>query len=306
MSWLLAPAGALAAELTARRVARPGWHAPVPVLCCGNAGVGGAGKTTVALDIARRLLTRGVAVHCLSRGYGGRSRGVLRVDPAVHDAALVGDEPLLLAAVAPTWVAADRGASARAAVQAGAQALLLDDGLQNPTLVQDAALLVVDGAAGFGNGRVMPAGPLRESVAAAAARCRAAVLIGPDTANARAVLPPGLPVLTASLRSDTALDGARVLAFSGIARPAKFHGTLRQAGAIVAECMEFPDHHRFTGPELDRMLARAAVLDAVPVTTPKDAVRLPATVRSRIRVVGVALVWDDPAAIERLLAEVMP
>ena len=306
MSRLLAPAGALAAGLTARRVTRPGWRAPVPVLCCGNAGVGGAGKTTVALDVARRLLARGVAVHCLSRGYGGRSRGVLRVDPAMHDAVLVGDEPLLLAAVAPTWVAADRGSSARAAVQAGAQALLLDDGLQNPTLVQDAALLVIDGAAGFGNGRVMPAGPLRESVAAAAARCRAAVLIGSDTAHARAALPPGLPVLTASLRSDAALDGLRVLAFSGIAHPAKFHDTLRRAGAVVAERMEFPDHHRFSGTELDRVLAHAAALDAVPVTTPKDAVRLPAAIRSRVQVVGVALAWDDPAALERLLAEVMP
>jgi len=306
MARLLAPAGAAVAGLTARRVSRPGWRAPVPVLCCGNAGVGGAGKTTVALDLARRLVSRGVAVHCLTRGYGGRSRGVLRVDPARHGAGLVGDEPLLLAAVAPTWVAADRGASARAAVAAGAEALLMDDGLQNATLVQDAALLVADGAAGFGNGRVMPAGPLRESVAAAAARCRAAVLIGPDTANVRAALPPGLAVFTAALRSDTALDGVRVLAFCGIARPSKFHDTLRQAGATLAECMDFPDHHRFSGTELDHALARAAALDAVPVTTPKDAARLPGAVRSRVQVVGVSLLWDDPAALERLLAEVMP
>ncbi len=306
MARLLAPAGAAVAGLTARRVSRPGWRAPVPVLCCGNAGVGGAGKTTVALDLARRLMARGVAVHCLTRGYGGRSRGVLRIDPALHDASLVGDEPLLLAAVAPTWVAADRGASARAAVAAGAQALLMDDGLQNPTLVQDAALLVVDGAAGFGNGRVMPAGPLRESVAAAAARCRATVLIGPDTANVRAALPPGLPVLAAALRSDMALDGVRVLAFCGIARPSKFHDTLRQAGATLAECMDFPDHHRFSDTELNHMLARAAALDAVPVTTPKDAVRLPGAVRSRVQVVGVSLLWDNSAALERLLAEVVP
>ncbi len=306
MSRLLAPAGMVMSELTARRMSKPGWRAPVPVLCCGNAGVGGAGKTTVALDLAQRLVARGVAVHCLTRGYGGRSRGVLRVDAAAHDAGFVGDEPLLLAAVAPTWVAADRGAGARAAVAAGAQALLMDDGLQNPTLVQDAGLLVVDGAAGFGNGRVMPAGPLRESVAAAAARCRAAVLIGPDTANARAALPPGLPVLTAALKSDAALDGLRVLAFSGIARPSKFHGTLRHAGATLAECMDFPDHHRFNNSELDRVFARAAALGATPVTTPKDAVRLPSAVRSRVRVVGVSLLWDDPAALERLLAEVVP
>ncbi len=303
---LLAPVGAVVAGLTARRVSRPGWHAAVPVLCCGNAGAGGAGKTTVALDLARRLIARGVAVHVLTRGYGGRSRGVLRVDPAVHDAAFVGDEPLLLAAVAPTWVAADRGAGARAAVAAGAQALLMDDGLQNPTLVQDAALLVVDGAVGFGNGRVMPAGPLREAVAAAAARCRAAVLIGPDTAWARAALPPDLPVLTAALRPCAGLEGVRVLAFSGIARPSKFHASLHQAGATIAGCMDFPDHHRFTDRELGRVLARAAALGATPVTTPKDAVRLPAAVRSRVRVVGVSLHWDDPAALERLLAEVVP
>lgn len=303
---LLAPAAAVATRLTARRVARPGWRAPVPVLCCGNAGVGGAGKTTVALDLARRLVARGVAVHYLSRGYGGRFRGVLRVDPARHSADLVGDEPLLLAAVAPTWVAADRAAGARAAVAAGAQALLMDDGLQNPTLVQDAALLVVDGAVGFGNGRVMPAGPLREPVAVAAARCRAAVLIGPDAAGARAALPPGLPVLAAALESDAALPGARVLAFSGIARPSKFHATLRQAGADIAECMNFPDHHRFTRAELERVLACATALGAMPVTTPKDAARLPGAVRSQIRVVGVALRWDDPAALECLLREFVP
>lgn len=303
---LLAPAGAVFAAATAQRIARPGWRAPVPVLCCGNAGVGGAGKTTVALDLAQRLVARGVAVHCLTRGYGGRSRGVLRVDPALHDAGLVGDEPLLLAAIAPTWVAADRAASARAAVAAGAQALLMDDGLQNPTLVKDAALLVLDGAAGFGNGRVMPAGPLREPVCAAAARCRAAVLIGPDAAGACAALPPGLPVLHATLEPGTALPGLRVLAFSGIARPAKFHATLREAGAIVAECMDFPDHHRFTDAELDRVLDRAKALGAVPVTTPKDAVRLPAAIRRQIQVVGVVLRWADPATLERLLAEIVP
>ncbi len=298
---LLAPAAAVVARGTARRLTRPGWRAPVAVLCCGNAGVGGTGKTTLALDLLRRLHARGVAAHCLTRGYGGRVRGVLRVDPGIHDAALVGDEPLLLAAVAPTWVAADRAAGARAAVAAGAQALVMDDGLQNPTLVQDAGLLVIDGAAGFGNGRVLPAGPLREPVAAAAARCRAAVLIGPDLTGARAILPPGLPVLTARLTPDVALHGRHIIAFAGIARPAKFYATLQQAGASVLETMDFPDHHRFTGPELTRVLRRAAALDATPATTPKDAVRLPPAIRAAVLVVGVSLAWDDADAIESLL-----
>ncbi len=298
---LLAPLSALVEQSTARRVARPGWRAPVPVLCCGNAGVGGAGKTTLALELVRRLQARGVAVHCLTRGYGGRTRGVVRVDSTVHDAALVGDEPLLLAAAAPTWVSADRAAGARAAVAAGAGMLVMDDGLQNPGLAQDLALLVVDGACGFGNGRVLPAGPLREPVAAAAARCRAAVLVGPDITGARAALPPGFPVLTARLVPDQAPRGRRVLAFAGIARPSKFYQTLRNAGVEIVDTADFPDHHRFTAAELDGLLRRAAALGAEPATTPKDAVRLLPGMRARVLVVGVSLAWDDPSGIEALL-----
>ncbi len=306
MSRLLWPASRMVAAATACRVARPGWRAPVPVLCCGNASVGGAGKTTVVLDIARRLRARGVAVHCLTRGYGGRARGVLRVDLARHDAYLVGDEPLLLAEVAPTWVGACRADAARAAVAAGAKALLMDDGLQHPSLHRDATLLVIDGAVGFGNGRVLPAGPLREPVSAAAARCQAAVLIGADRAGARAALPAGLPVLTARLVPDTRLPGVRVLAFTGIARPAKFHATLVEAGAVLVGQRDFPDHHEFRSDELRDVLASAAALFATPVTTPKDAARLAAAMRAHVEVVGVSLLWDDEAALERLLAEVVP
>src|SRR5690348_514177 len=162
---LLSPLAAVTAAATARRVARPGWRAPVPVICCGNVTVGGAGKTTVALDIGQRLLAQGRSVHFVLRGYGGTVRGPHRVGTG-DTAATVGDEALLLAAVAPTWVGADRAASARGATAAGAQVLVMDDGLQNPWLRQDIALLVIDGATGFGNGRLLPAGPLREPVAA--------------------------------------------------------------------------------------------------------------------------------------------
>lgn len=303
---LLSPVSALVAASTARRVAQPGWRAPVPVLCVGNAGVGGAGKTTVVLDVAQRLRARGVAVHCLSRGYGGQVRGVMRVDRRTHDAYQVGDEPLLLAEAAPTWVGANRADAAREAVAAGARALLMDDGLQHPTLHRDASLLVVDGAVGFGNNRVLPAGPLREPVAAAAARCRAAVLVGEDMAGARALLPPGLPVLGARLVPDARLAGVRVLAFAGIARPSKFHDTLREAGAVVVAHRDFPDHHEFRSHELRALLADAAELFATPVTTPKDAVRLPPDVRAQVDVVGVSLQWDDEAALERLLREAVP
>lgn len=302
---LLAPVGAVVAHLTARRLAQPGWRAPVPVICCGNATVGGAGKTTVALDLAARLQGRGIAVHIISRGYGGRLKGPARVEP-VHTAGMVGDEPMLLAQVAPTWIGADRAASARAAVAAGAEALLMDDGLQNPGLVQDAGLLVIDGATGFGNGRVMPAGPLREPAAAAAARCRAAIMIGMDQRHARAALPESLQVLDAWLAPDQALHGQRVVAFAGIARPAKFHATLLQAGATLAATIDFPDHHKFSRKDLQVILTRARNLDAIPVTTPKDAVRLPPLWRAQVKAVGVTLIWADEAALERLLAEIVP
>ena len=301
---LLSPAAALAAAATRRRVNRPGWRAPVPVLCCGNASVGGAGKTTVVLDLIRRLRRRGVAVHCLTRGYGGRVAGVLRVDPARHAAALVGDEPLLLAAEAPTWVGADRAAAAREAVAAGAGLLLMDDGLQNPGLAKTASLLVVDGAVGFGNGRVMPAGPLREPVSDAAARCRACVLIGADTARARAAI-GALPVLDARLVPDRTLHGQRVFAFCGIARPGKFFETVAAAGADLAGSKSFPDHHVFSPHELEQVMAAASRHRAQPITTAKDAVRLPAALRAHVEVLGVRLMWREEVALELLLDEVM-
>ena len=298
---LLSPAASLVALETARRIARPGWRAPVPVLCCGNVTLGGAGKTTVALDLARRLLARGRRVHLLTRGYGGRAAGPHRVSPA-DSAELVGDEPLLLAEVAPTWVGGDRAASARAAVAAGAGLLLMDDGLQNPTLEKDLSLLVVDGASGFGNGRVLPAGPLREPVSAGASRCQAAVLIGVDATNAAASLPPGLPVLRARLVPAARMDGRRALAFAGIASPEKFFATLTQAGAVLVERAPFPDHHRFSERELHNLLEQAARLDALPVTTAKDAVRLSPAVRAQVHVLRVTLAWEDEAALEALLA----
>jgi tetraacyldisaccharide 4'-kinase len=305
----LAPFGAITAAITARRVARAGWRAPVPVICVGNAGVGGSGKTPVVLDLAARLTRRGVAVHCLTRGYGGSARGVTRVDPTGHTAAEVGDEALLLAAVAPTWVGADRGASGRAAVAAGAQALLMDDGLQNPTLEKTVSLLVIDGGAGFGNGRLLPAGPLREPVARAAARCRAAVMIGADQRGAAAALPADLPILQASLAPgpDMLAQAGRVaLAFAGIARPGKFFATLEQAGMVLAESRGFADHHSYSARELANLRLRAGALGAVLVTTWKDFVRIPPHARGGILPMSARLAWGRESAVDALLAAIVP
>lgn len=296
---ILSPLSAVGTWMTARRVARPGWAATVPVICCGNVTVGGAGKTTLVLDLARRLH----GVHVLLRGYGGSAKGVHRVRPD-DPVSLVGDEALLLADAAPTWTGADRGASARAAIAAGARVLLMDDGLQNPTLQKSLSLLVIDGRTGFGNGRVLPAGPLREPVAAAVSRCQAAILIGDDTTAALRHLPVDFPVLRADLVQDpsiAALAGRRVLAFAGIASPGKFFDPVRRAGAELVAARPFPDHHPYTRRELDALLHEARDRAAIAVTTPKDAVRLPPDIRGQVTVIGVGLTWQDPGQIDQLL-----
>jgi tetraacyldisaccharide 4'-kinase len=302
---LLGPFEAITAAVTARRVTRVGWRAPVPVICCGNASVGGAGKTTLALDLGRRLRARGANIAFLTRGHGGRGdKNPIGVRPARDSAKKVGDEALLLAAVAPTFVAADRAAAARAAIADGASILVMDDGLQNPTLEKTISLLVVDGEAWFGNGRLLPAGPLREPVAAAARRCAAAVLIGPDRTDSLARLPPSLPVLRASLRSafdPGAFGGKKLVAFAGIGRPEKFFSSLEARGAELAAHKSFPDHHRYTQRDLAKLLDLAERIGAIAVTTPKDFTRLPLGSADRVRAVDVDLIWDDPGEIERLL-----
>ncbi len=300
----LAPFGIVTRLATARRVAQPGWRAPVPVICCGNATVGGSGKTPLCLDILGRLRGRGIDAHAITRGYGGSVSGPTRVDPGRHTAADAGDEALLLAQAAPTWAGADRAASARAACAAGAQVIVMDDGLQNPSLARTCSFLVIDGGAGFGNGRLLPAGPLREPVAAAAARCRAAVLIGDDRHDSLAALPPDLPVLRARLAPGAAmrgLAGQRVLAFAGIGRPEKFFATLEQAGITVAGRQAFPDHHTYRQGELASLRAKAAALNATLVTTTKDHVRLPALERAAIVPLAVGLQWLDATIIETML-----
>ncbi len=305
---ILSPFSALYAGATRRRVAREGWKAPVPVICCGNITAGGAGKTTVAIDLLIRLQRRGVVAHGLLRGYGGRLKGPVRVDPCRHTAYDVGDEALLLAAIAPTWVSADRAAGAREAVAQGAGAIVMDDGLQNPTLEKTLSFLVIDGSFGFGNGRIIPAGPLREPIAAAAARVQAAVLIGPDETGALEALPPDLPVLRARLvpgPEAKALAGRPVLAFAGIANPRKFFDTLTEAGAILVGRETFADHYPYDEDDLRAILAEAEALKAVPVTTRKDIVRVPPALRHRVTVATVGLVWEDETALARCLDPVL-
>ena len=297
----LAPLGALYAAATARRVARPGARVGAPVISVGNLSAGGTGKTPTVMA----LLGRVPGAHVVTRGHGGTLRGPVRVDPARHSAAETGDEPLLLAALAPTWVARDRAAGARAAVAAGARAIVLDDGHQNPALRKDLSIVVVDAEAGFGNGRPIPAGPLREPVAAGLARADLTLSLGADAAQAALDLPEPPPRLRGRLAPlATGMDwrGLPVFAFAGIGRPEKFFDTLRALGADLRGTEALADHQPLTPALLHRLGERAARLSAQPVTTEKDAVRLPASLRGRVLVLPVRLEVEDWAPLDARLA----
>lgn len=317
---LLSPAGyvfGLAGRM--RRARRKPERAAVPVICIGNVTAGGAGKTPLALTIAERLIARGEKVHFLTRGYGGRETGPIRVDPAHHGAEDVGDEPLLLATAAPVWVAVNRPEGAAAAVRGGAGLIVMDDGFQNPSLHKDFSILAVDAASGLGNGRLIPAGPLRESVDDALSRTNALILTGRGhagdgiAARARA---RGIPVFNSIVRPASPPDfgSGPHIAFAGIGRPEKFFRTLRDMGIELAETVPFPDHHAFRESDALRLLVRARELGADLVTTEKDAARLthaPAgSARARLAATTLvlpvrALVGDIDALMAQIADAVM-
>ena len=306
---LLAPLGMIYGAVTARRMARSGVPCGIPVICIGNFVAGGAGKTPVAIAVAQALAGLGRSPFFLSRGYGGRAGATPhRVDPGRDGAGDVGDEPLLLAAHAPTFVSADRIAGARACRAAGAELIVMDDGLQNPALSKQLRICVVDGAVGVGNGLCVPAGPLRAPLAGQWPHVDGLVVIGagaPGEALAAQAAALGKPVLLADLEPDTTaaadLAGRRVLAFAGIGRPEKFFDSLRARGAQVVATRAFADHHPFSAADISDLRAQAAGLDAMPVTTEKDAKRL-GTAGAGIATLPVRLAPRDGAALTALLA----
>lgn len=309
---LLQPLGALYGAITLKRMRQPGAPAGIPVICIGNFVAGGAGKTPTTLALAARLVAMGETPFALTRGYGGQLIGPVRVDPALHGASDVGDEPLLLAARLPTVVARKRPAGAALARGAGASLVLMDDGLQNPSLHKDLRLAVVDGAAGVGNGLSLPAGPLRAPLPGQLGQVDALVIIGEGAAGdhvAARALTVGKPVLRAKLAPpdgvQVTLAGLPVLAVSGIGRPEKFAATLRAAGARLAGEHAFGDHHVYTAGEIAALIAEAKAKACHIAVTEKDMVKLaplwPAAERSLLICVPVTLAFEDEAALDALL-----
>jgi tetraacyldisaccharide 4'-kinase len=283
VSALLSPFGVLYGSAAASRMRGAGRRAGAPVICIGNFTLGGTGKTPAAIAMAELLKREGRKPALLTRGYGGSVSGPAVVDPQRHSAADVGDEALLLAQAAATVVSRDRVAGAQAAVAQGADVIVMDDGLQNPSLAKDLTIALVDGRRGIGNGNVFPAGPLRAPLDIQLERCNAVLIVG-DGSHADAVAAKaqqrGLPVFHGALRPDEAvipaLTARPVLAFAGIGDPEKFFATLRACGIEAKATKTFPDHHRFTAEEAGELIMRAEHEGLRLVTTAKDHVRMSA------------------------------
>ncbi|MEH2475342.1 tetraacyldisaccharide 4'-kinase [Nitrobacteraceae bacterium AZCC 2161] len=311
LSRLLMPLGAVYGEIAGSRMARASVNVGIPVLCVGNYHVGGAGKTPTTLVLVALLRELGEVPVVLSRGYGGKLRGPIKVDPARHGAADVGDEPLMMARGVTVVISRDRVAGAALARSTGASVIVMDDGFQNPAVAKDVSIIVIDGDRGLGNGRVLPAGPLRAPLDLQIARTDALVIVGNGTAAtgvAALVAAKGGPVLTARLVPDeasvAALRGKRVLAFAGIGDPQRFFRTLRNSGVDVAVEKAFADHHPYTPGEIDALVAQAQRDALTLVTTEKDFVKLrdmPAA--ALIMPFAVTLQFEDVTAWRAFVSE---
>lgn len=314
-SHLLRPLGALYGAIAAQRLEREGIDAGIPVLCVGNYHGGGAGKTPTVLALAKLLRDLGELPIVLSRGYGGKLRGPIKVDGERHAASDVGDEPLMLARTMPVVVARDRGAGVALAKSQGASVILMDDGFQNPAIAKDASLIVIDSDRGLGNGRVMPAGPLRAPLPPQLDRTDALIVIGDGAAAetvAGSIVAQGKPVLRAHFKPDdaamTSLRGKRVLAFAGIGDPVRFFNTLSGAAIDVVRGRTFADHHPLSKREIEALIAEAKRDALTLVTTEKDLARLrsggglPDWARDIVPF-AVTLEFEDAALLRKFVAD---
>jgi tetraacyldisaccharide 4'-kinase len=314
ISELLRPVAAVYGTIARRRLGQaPAFRSSLPVVCVGNFTAGGSGKTPFTLMLAARLSARGERPVILSRGYGGEIMGPHWVDPARDGYPRVGDEPLMLARVAPVMVARNRIEGAREIERRGdGTVIIMDDGLQNPTLAKTLTFAIVDGVRGLGNGAVIPAGPLRAPLATQLGSADAIVFNGsgfrPET---DALRHGGRPIIDAELMPSNVaawLSGQRWVAYAGIGNPERFFDTVRSRGGILVETVSFPDHARYSDRDARHLMTTAERLGAKLITTEKDFVRLtgsPALIAlaASSAVVPVVVTLSDGSAerLDRLL-----
>jgi tetraacyldisaccharide 4'-kinase len=311
----LAPLGAFYGRIAEKRWDMPGVGVGIPVVCVGNLVLGGAGKTPTALEVANICRRLGHLPGFLTRGYGGSEAGPVLVSVDAHTARDVGDEALLLARHARTVVSADRPSGAKLLAGLGCTVVVMDDGFQNPSLIKDLSLVVVDSGRGTGNGRVFPAGPLRAALAAQIRRAGALVIVGKGAGgeSVRMAARAGLPILYAEMEQvrRRGLRRRPYLAFAGIGDPAKFYAALEAAGAQVGFTMDFPDHHMFSDADCERILAAAKEKDLVPITTEKDRMRLSGRAGAARRLdettetLPIRIRFDEPLRLKTLIGDAL-
>lgn len=279
---------------------------PVPIICIGNLTAGGAGKTPVALYIGKLIKNKGKKAFFISRGYSGNIISPVLVDISKHTAQQVGDEPLLLAKILPTIVGKNRVAVAKFAISLGAEIIIMDDGFQNHTIKKDLSFIVVDRHLSFGNGLMLPAGPLREPVKHGLKRANAVIIINPATFLPTSL--PNIPIIIARSQakpSMLAMNGKKILAFCGIAYPNKFYTMLADCGADIFEKKSFPDHYHYTNTDLEKLYKIATEHSLQLVTTSKDATRLPEEFRNKVMVAEMELLFENSQVLEDLIEGVI-
>ena len=306
LRFLLSPVAWAYATATRRKIARATPHnVHASVICIGNLTAGGVGKSTVVAALRAQIQTTySVRVAPLSRGYKGKLSGPLQVDPETHTASDVGDEPLMLSASGEAWIGADRAAAGRAMSDAGGDVILMDDGHQNPGLAKDLSLIVVDSAMGFGNGFVIPKGPLREPVLEGLARADAIIVLG--DANPPAILHDSdRPIFKGKVVPASAPPPGAYVAFAGIGRPEKFFDTLNALDVDVRDAVPFPDHHTFSVGDYRYLRQLAADHDARLITTEKDLARLQQSERADIATLPIRIQIERFEALDKMIANVI-
>lgn len=292
LSFLLVPAGLIYGMATALRLKyKKGYKSSIPVICIGNITAGGVGKTPVSMALAEILKAKGKNPFFISRGYGGSLSGVL-INPQKHTPQEVGDEPLMLAAVAPTVICHDRGKAAQIAEENGADILIMDDGFQNPSLQKDLSFLVFNGEIGIGNGKIIPAGPMRERLENGLKRADAVIFIGEDKNGLLKKI--NKPVFKVEIKEEKPLHtNEKVLAFAGIGYPQKFYNSLEKCGLKVAKSYDFPDHHFYAKDELKTIIQKASKRNMPIYTTLKDFVKIPQNMQKSFNVLNIKATFEN-------------